>query len=80
MDHTARQKQVSFIYHKILKIHPGAYIFQRPFLRGLYLEGPFNGGFFALLVWGTCITFGWAYFRNFTVYLYIFTSGHGCAQ
>ena len=124
VDHTARQKQVSFIYRKILKIHPGAYIFQRPFLRGLsmeenlrfkinwaslivgskftvfalfyfvfegnfpstshqgglYLEGPFNGGFFALLVWGTCITFGWAYFRNFTVYLYIFTSGHGCAQ
>ena len=26
-------------YHKILKISPGAYIFQRPFLRGLYLEG-----------------------------------------
>ena len=28
---------------------------------GLYLEGRFNGGFFALRVWG-------AYFRNFTVY------------
>jgi len=28
---------------------------------GLYLEGQFNGGFFALRVWG-------AYFRNFTVY------------
>ena len=22
---------------------------------GLYLEGRFNGGFFALLVWGACI-------------------------
>ena len=26
-------------YHKILKISPGAYIFQRPFLRGLSTEG-----------------------------------------
>ena len=26
-------------YHKIPKISPGAYIFQRPFLRGLYSEG-----------------------------------------
>ena len=28
-----------FTYRKILKISPGAYIFQRPFLRGLFLEG-----------------------------------------
>ena len=27
------------IYHKIRKISPGAYIFQRPFLRGLSTEG-----------------------------------------
>ena len=26
-------------YRKILKVSPGAYIFQRPFLRGLFLEG-----------------------------------------
>ena len=26
-------------YHKIPKISPGAYIFQRPFLRALFLEG-----------------------------------------
>ena len=26
-------------YHKMSKISPGAYIFQRPFLRGLFLEG-----------------------------------------
>ena len=26
-------------YRKIAKISPGAYIFQRPFLRGLFLEG-----------------------------------------
>ena len=30
-------------YHKILKISPGAYIFQRPFLRGLYSEGLIYG-------------------------------------
>ena len=34
-------------YHKILKISPGAYIFQRPFLRGLFLEGFIYGGKFA---------------------------------
>ena len=32
------------IYHKIRKISPGAYIFQRPFLRGLFLEGLIFGG------------------------------------
>ena len=30
-------------YRKIPKINPGAYIFQRPFLRGLFLEGPILG-------------------------------------
>ena len=34
-------------YHKILKICPGAYIFQGPFLRGLFLEGLIYGGKFA---------------------------------
>ena len=53
-------------YRKIPKISPGAYIFQRPFLRGLYLEGQFNGGFFALM-FGGAYTCGGAYFRNFTV-------------
>ena len=33
-----------FTYRKILKISPGAYIFQRPFLRGLFLEGLIFGG------------------------------------
>ena len=36
-------------YRKIPKISPGAYIFQRPFLRGLCLEGLFYGGKFAFL-------------------------------
>ena len=34
-------------YRKIPKISPGAYIFQRPFLRGLYSEGLIYGGKFA---------------------------------
>ena len=31
-------------YRKILKISPGPYIFQKPFLRGLFLEGLIFGG------------------------------------
>ena len=34
-------------YCKVPKISPGAYIFQRPFLRGLYSEGPMYAGKFA---------------------------------
>ena len=33
----------AFTHHKISKINPGAYIFQRPFLRGLF-EGLIFGG------------------------------------
>ena len=33
-----------FSYRKIPKISPRAYIFQRPFLRGLFLEGLIFGG------------------------------------
>ena len=32
------------IFYTIPKISPGAYIFQRPFLRGLFLEGLIFGG------------------------------------
>ena len=111
--HMAAQPNIT--YRKIPKISPEAYIFQRPFLRGLStegnlrfkidwarlivgskftvfalfyfafegmivqvqapvglsLEGRFNGGFFALLVWGSLylegLIHGGAYFRNFTV-------------
>ena len=35
------------LYCKIPKISPEAYIFQRPFLRGLFLEGLIYGGKFA---------------------------------
>ena len=37
-------------YRKIPKISPGAYIFQRPFLRGLYSEGLIHGGKFPFQV------------------------------
>ena len=40
-------------------------IFQVQAPGGLYLKGRFNGGFFALPVWGLIL--GGAYFRNFTV-------------
>ena len=39
--------EISCYYRKIRKISPGAYIFQRPFLRGLYSEGLMYGGKFA---------------------------------
>ena len=35
---------VFLIYRKSTKISPGAYIFERPFLRGLFLEGLVFGG------------------------------------
>ena len=45
-------------YRKIPKISPGTYIFQRPFLRGLYLEGLIYGGKFdrASLIVGSKFT------------------------
>ena len=39
-------------YYKNLKISLGAYVFQRPFLRGLILEGLIFGG----LIVGNCVT------------------------
>ena len=36
--------QILNSYRKMPKISPGAYIFQRPFLRGLFLEGLIFGG------------------------------------
>ena len=48
--HKPQNKEIidhNYIYHKIPKISPGAYIFQRPFLRGLFLEGLIFGGAYA---------------------------------
>ena len=39
--------QITTGYRKIPKINPGAYIFQRPFFSGLFLEGLIYGGKFA---------------------------------
>ena len=44
---TKKARQALLRYRKILKISPGAYIFQRSFLRGLVLEGLIYGGKFA---------------------------------
>ena len=45
---------------------------------GLYMEGRFNGGFFALRVWGAYmwrgLYTGGAYFRNFTVLIVLLQS------
>ena len=40
-------QQILFKYRKIPKISPGVYIFERPFLRVLFLEGLIYGGKFA---------------------------------
>ena len=37
--HQMKHLEVCQKYRKIPKISPGAYIFQRPFLSGLFLEG-----------------------------------------
>ena len=42
-DFYLNKNSLSF-YCKIPKISPGAYIFQRPFLRGLFLKGLIFGG------------------------------------
>ena len=60
-------------YRKIPKISPGAYIFQRPFLRGLLLEGLIFGG--AYLRREMCFKIGWASLtvgRKFTVFSLFF--------
>ena len=43
----ARRLLHSVLYRKIPKILPGTYIFRRPFLRGLFLEGLIYEGKFA---------------------------------
>ena len=64
-------------YRKILKISPGAYIFQRSFWRGLFLEGFIFGG--AYLRREICVsTIDWASlivgskFTVFTLFYFVF--------
>ena len=44
LSRTTVKPQPFLSYRKIPRISPGAYIFQRPFLRGLFLEGLTFGG------------------------------------
>ena len=58
-----------FEYRKISKISPRAYIFQRPFLRGLFLRGSYSEG----LIYGGNLRFkiDWASLKvgsKFTVF------------
>ena len=62
---TQRFSKYTMTYHKIPKISPGAYIFQRPLLRGLYSEGLIFGGAYlrrGLFLEG--LIFGGAYLRR----------------
>ena len=45
-DFKALASNVYIKFDKIPKVSPRAYIFQRPFLRGLFLEGLIYGGKF----------------------------------
>ena len=47
LDSPSYRKVLIGKYRKIPKISPGAYIFQRSFSRGLFLEGLIFGGKFA---------------------------------
>ena len=45
------------VHCKIPKISPRAYIFQRPFLRGLFLEGLiFGGAYLRRKIWKICVS------------------------
>ena len=56
-------------YRKIPKISLGAYIFQRPFLRGLYSEGLIYGGKFAFQ---NQLGF-WGKFTFFALFFFVFS-------
>jgi len=59
-------------YRKIPKISPGAYIFQRPFLRGLFLEGLIFGGAYLWreIDWASLIV--GRKFTVFTLFYFVF--------
>ena len=55
-------------YRKIPKISPGAYVFQRSFLRGLFIEGLIGGAYLRREIdWGSLIVEGWVE-GKFTVF------------
>ena len=63
-------------YRKIPKISPGAYVFQRPFLRGLFIEGLIFGGAYLRreIDWGSLIVEGWVEgkFTVFALFYFVF--------
>ena len=58
------------IYRKIPKISPGAYIFQRLFLRGLFLEGPILGNLRFKIDWASPIV--GSKFTVFALFYFVF--------
>ena len=59
-------------YCKIPKISPGAYIFQRPFLRALCSEGLIYGGKFAFQNRDWAILIGGSKFNVFAIFYFVF--------
>ena len=60
-------KQNMWKYRKIPKISPGAYIFQRPFLRGLFLEGLIFGGAYLFKIHWASLIVG----RKLTIFTFL---------
>ena len=60
-----------FGYSKIPKINPGAYIFQRPLLRGLFSEGLIYGGKLAFQN-RLGQPYSWTKFTFFTLFYFVF--------
>ena len=71
-----------WIYRKIPKISPRAYIFQRPFLRGLFLEGLIFGGAFLWRELCVSKSIGLAFWvaRKFTVFALFYSVFEGHFQ
>ena len=67
---------IAIEYRNIPKVSPGAYIFQRPFLRGLFFEGPFYYYLLSTLEGNLCFKIDWASLKvgsKFTVFAFFFT-------
>ena len=64
---------IAIEYRNIPKVSPGAYIFQRPFLRGLFFEGPFYYYLLSTLEGNLCFKIDWASLKvgsKFTVFAF----------
>ena len=70
LSRTTVKPQPFLSYRKIPRISPGAYIFQRPFLRGLFLERLTFGG--AYLRREICVSIVGSKFTVFTLFYFVF--------